>query len=142
MYRYLALLLIVACLDLSCRKVRAGEDLERLVSMISLISHPAASVGSRVLVKGYLSDNNGVPTLYLTRNHARIEDSMTGFAIVNWRPGECDDSWVALSARFARGAPSGEYHFEQVERVVRLDEDGFARECFSNASFNGSNLVD
>lgn len=98
------------------------EQPVRLVSLVQLLADPMAWVGSRVLVKGFLSNAMfGSPHLYISQENAIANDFMSSISVSDSTENgsltrsDCIGKWVEVSAYLTTG--DGELYLSRVEKI-------------------------
>jgi hypothetical protein len=127
--------LLFAVVVLCCGIAQAADDAERgtvAASMVSLIADPSSFESRRISTNGYLAVIASTPFLFLSHEHARMDDTASGFAILSWELERCEDTHVAVYGTFFR-RESGEYVINDVSRVVRVTVEDFGV-CFEEPS--------
>lgn len=93
----------------------------RLVSAVDLLVAPEKHEGVVVSVKGYLSGDSGSLFLYLTRDHAEMEDIVSAIIVADFfemgaSQSDCLDKYVEVVGRFERDR-GVVYAINRVERI-------------------------
>jgi len=110
--------------DLSTRSAGADEPV-KFLSMVELLVRPVGYEGALIEVTGFYG---GVPTaLFLTRDHAEINDLDSGFFVTDETEGfvnkHCAGHYVRIEGRFKRrlgGLPGSDPENFEIDDVTRI----------------------
>jgi hypothetical protein len=130
------ILVFLAVLFSSCEE-RAGVG---RVSLSSVISNPERFVDHDLAVVGYHKSGHEPPTLYISSQHALLDDWPSGVKLWETINGErfsaladCQDQYVMVIGRFAL-LPTEQRGITDIVRVVALgDGRGDSKICFNAA---------
>ena len=119
------LLLICAALQ-GCNSQSATDSNEEVfrTSLVHMIATPSDLDGRVVIVAGFLDYQEGL-YLFLTENHARIDDTHSAVPVLEpsvdapLANSSCLGSFVYVKAKIDRNAGGGVYVMTDVEHVVR-----------------------
>jgi hypothetical protein len=109
------------------------------VSLMSLISNPERFVDEQVTVVGYHAAGLEPPLLYISKDHARLNDWPSGVLLYETVDGtrfsalaECQDQYVMVIGRYTL-LPTEERGITDIVRVVALGEGlGATKTCFNS----------
>ncbi len=131
--RLMAGLLVAACAGCEGR-AEGGR-----ISLMSLVTEPDRFIGAEVTVIGYHASGSEPPVLYITSDHARLEDWTSGIALYETVDGtrfsaltDCQDQYVMVVGRFSH-LPTEQHGITGILRVIALgDGRSSPQTCFSS----------
>ena len=131
--RFLVSLLVCASVAaLSCgRSVRAPESDSDAseISLVNLLAHASRLNGTPVMVFGFLSYPGGIPYLFLTRDHAAVQDTSSAILLHGAKNLACPAAPAYVNGTFT--LENGVAMIWPIERI-RIYPSGktFAEQCW------------